>query len=149
MPRIYCSRRSRRSRASAWLGSAGSNSQQQTYTLNTNDQLLTPEAYNNLIIAYQNGSPLRVRDIGQAVSGPENDLLAGWMNQQRAINLAIQRQPGANVIATVDRVKAMLPQLEASIPPTIKVSILSDRTQTIRASVSDVQFTLLLSVGLV
>jgi HAE1 family hydrophobic/amphiphilic exporter-1 len=125
------------------------NGQQQTYTLNTNDQLLTPEAYNNLIIAYQNGSPVRVRDIGQAVSGPENDLLAGWMNQQPAIILAIQRQPGANVIATVDRIKAMLPQLEASIPPTIKVSILSDRTQTIRASVSDVQFTLLLSVGLV
>jgi len=125
------------------------NSQQQTYTLNTNDQLLTPEAYNNLIIAYQNGSPLRVRDIGEAVSGPENDLLAGWMNQQRAIILAIQRQPGANVIDTVDRVIAMLPQLEASIPPTIKVSILSDRTQTIRASVADVQFTLLLSVALV
>src|SRR6266403_1787131 len=125
------------------------NSQQQTYTLNTNDQLLTPEDYNNLIIAYQNGSPLRVRDIGEAVSGPENDLLAGWMNQQRAIILAIQRQPGANVIDTVDRVIAMLPQLEASIPPTIKVSILSDRTQTIRASVADVQFTLLLSVALV
>src|SRR3954454_11076814 len=125
------------------------NSQQQTYTLNTNDQLLTPEAYNNLIIAYQNGSPVRVRDIGQAVSAPENDLLAGWMNQQRAIILAIQRQPGANVINTVDRVLAMLPQLEASIPPTIKVSVLSDRTQTIRASVSDVQFTLLLSVALV
>src|SRR5439155_1026343 len=82
-------------------------------------QLPTPEAYNNLIIAYQNGSPLRLRDIGQAVSGPENDLLAGWMNQQRAIILAIQRQPGANVINTVDRVIAMLPQLEASIPPTI------------------------------
>ncbi len=125
------------------------NSQQQTYTLNTNDQLQTPEAYNNLIVAYQNGSPVRVRDIGQAVDGPENDLLAGWMNQQRAIILAIQRQPGANVIDTVDRVLAMLPQLEASIPPTIKVSVLSDRTQTIRASVSDVQFTLLLSVALV
>jgi hydrophobe/amphiphile efflux-1 (HAE1) family protein len=125
------------------------NSQQQTYTLNTNDQLLTPDAYNNLIIAYQNGSPVRVRDIGQAVSGPENDLLAGWMNEQHAIILAVQRQPGANVIDTVDRVKAMLPQLEASIPPTLKVSILSDRTQTIRASVADVQFTLLLSVGLV
>src|SRR5437764_11498502 len=80
------------------------NSPRQTYTLNTNDQLLTPEAYNNLIIAYQNGSPVRMRDIGQAVSAPENDLLAGWMNQQRAIILAIQRQPGANVIETVDRV---------------------------------------------
>jgi len=125
------------------------NSPQQTYTLNTNDQLLTPEAYNNLIIGYQNGSPLRVRDIGRAISAPENNLLAGWKNDQRAIILGIQRQPGANVIGTVDRIIAMLPQLEASIPPTIKVSILSDRTQTIRASVSDVQFTLLLSVALV
>jgi multidrug efflux pump len=125
------------------------NSPQQSYTLNTNDQIFDPEAYNSLIIAYQNGSPVRVRDIGQAVSGPENKLLAGWYNQQRAIIMPIQRQPGANVIATVDRVKAMLPQLEASIPPAIKVSILSDRTQTIRASVSDVQFSLLLSIGLV
>src|SRR5713101_5224569 len=125
------------------------NSQQQTYTLNTNDQLLTPEAYNNLIIAYQNGSPVRVRDIGQAVSAPENDLLAGWRNQQRAIILAIQRQPGANVIDTVDRVLTMLPQLEAWIPPTIKGTVLSARPQPIRASVSDVQFTLLLSLALV
>ena len=125
------------------------NSPQQSYTLNTNDQIFDPEAYNSLIIAYQNGSPVRVRDIGQAVSGPENKLLAGWYDQQRAIIMPIQRQPGANVIATVDRVKAMLPQLEASIPPAIKVSILSDRTQTIRASVSDVQFSLLLSIGLV
>jgi multidrug efflux pump len=125
------------------------NSPRETYTLNTNDQLLKPDAYDSLIIAYQNGSPVRVRDIGRAIEGPENNLLAGWMNQQRAIILAIQRQPGANVIATVDRVKAMLPQLEASIPPTIKVSILSDRTQTIRASVSDVQFTLLITVALV
>jgi HAE1 family hydrophobic/amphiphilic exporter-1 len=125
------------------------NSPRETYTLNTNDQLLKPDAYNSLIIAYQNGSPVRVRDIGQAIDGPENNLLAGWDNQRRAIILAVQRQPGANVIATVDRVKAMLPQLEASIPSNIKVSILSDRTQTIRASVSDVQFTLLLTVALV
>jgi hydrophobe/amphiphile efflux-1 (HAE1) family protein len=125
------------------------NSPRETYTLNTNDQLLKPEAYDSLIIAYQNGSPVRVRDIGHAIEAPENNLLAGWNNQQRAIILAIQRQPGANVIATVDRVKAMLPQLEASIPPTVKVSILSDRTQTIRASISDVQFTLMLTVALV
>src|SRR5437879_9777334 len=76
------------------------NSPQQTYTLNTNDQLLTPEAYNNLIIGYQNGSPVRVRDIGQAVSAPENNLLAGWMNQQRARVLAVQRRPGSNGIGT-------------------------------------------------
>jgi HAE1 family hydrophobic/amphiphilic exporter-1 len=125
------------------------NSPQQTYTLNTNDQLLKPDAYNSLVIAYQNGSPVLVRDIGRAIDGPENHLVAAWQNQDRAIILAIQRQPGANVIATVDRIKHMLPQLEASIPPTVHVSILSDRTQTIRASISDVQFTLLLTVGLV
>ena len=125
------------------------NSPRVSYTLNTNDQLLKPDQYGNLIIAYQNGSPVRVRDIGRAVSGPENNLLAGWTNEKRGIILAIQRQPSANVVATVDAVKAALPQLRASIPPTINVSILSDRTQTIRASISDVQFTLLLSVALV
>jgi HAE1 family hydrophobic/amphiphilic exporter-1 len=92
---------------------------------------------------------VRIKDVGAAINGPENDLLAGWFNQQRAILLAVQRQPGANVIATVDRVKAMLPQLQAAIPKDIKVSILSDRTQTIRASVSDVRFTLVLTVALV
>jgi multidrug efflux pump subunit AcrB len=125
------------------------NSPRQTYTLNTNDQLLKPDEYANLVIAYRNGAPVRVRDVGHAISAPENDLIAGWFNQQRAVILAIQRQPGANVIEAVDRVKAMLPVLEASIPPAIKVSVISDRTQTIRASVSDVQFTLLLTVALV
>ena len=125
------------------------NSPRRTYTINTNDQLLNPEAYNQLILAYRNGSPVRVKDVGAAVNAPENDLLAGWFNKQRAIILAVQRQPGANVIATVDRVKAMLPQLQASIPKDIKVSILSDRTETIRASVSDVRFTLMLTVALV
>lgn len=125
------------------------NSPRKTYTINTNDQLATADAYNSLIVAYRNGSAVRVSDIGKAISAPENDLLAGWSNHQRAVILAIQRQPGANVIATVDRVKAMLPQLQASIPSDIKVSILSDRTQTIRASVSDVQFTLVLTVALV
>jgi hydrophobe/amphiphile efflux-1 (HAE1) family protein len=125
------------------------NSPRRTYTINTNDQLLTPDAYNQLIVAYRNGSPVRVKDVGAAINAPENDLLAGWFNKQRSIILAIQRQPGANVIATVDRVKAMLPQLQASIPKDIKVSILSDRTETIRASVSDVRFTLVLTVALV
>jgi hydrophobe/amphiphile efflux-1 (HAE1) family protein len=125
------------------------NSPRRTYTINTNDQLLKPDAYNQLIVAYRNGSPVRIKDIGAAINGPENDLLAGWFNRQRAIILAVQRQPGANVIATVDRVKAMLPQLQASIPNDIKVSILSDRTETIRASVSDVRFTLVLTVALV
>jgi hydrophobe/amphiphile efflux-1 (HAE1) family protein len=125
------------------------NGPRQTYTIDTNDQLLDPEAYNSLILAYRNGSPVRVRDVGQAVDGPENTLVAGWFNHKRAIILAIQRQPGANVIETVARVKAMLPVLQASIPAAIKVSVISDRTETIRASVADVQFTLVLTVALV
>jgi HAE1 family hydrophobic/amphiphilic exporter-1 len=125
------------------------NSPQQTYTLNTNDQLIKPDAYNNLIVAYRNGAPVRIRDIGQAVEGPENNRLAGWYDNKPAIILAVQRQPGANVIETVDRIQALLPQLQASIPPGIKINVISDRTQTIRASVDDVQFTLLLTVALV
>ena len=125
------------------------NSPRQTFTLNTNDQLFKPEQYDDLIVAYRNGSPVRVRDIGHAISAGENELIAGWFNKQRAIILAIQRQPGANVIETVGRIKAMLPVLEASIPPAVKINVISDRTQTIRASVADVQFTLLLTVALV
>ncbi len=125
------------------------NSPRQTFTLNTNDQLLKPDDYNNLVIAYRNGSQVRIRDIGQAIEAPENDLLAGWFNKQRAVILYILRVPGANVIETVDNIKAMLPQLEASLPPSIKVSIASDRTATIRASVRDVRFTLILTIALV
>jgi hydrophobe/amphiphile efflux-1 (HAE1) family protein len=125
------------------------NSPRQTYTLNTNDQLLKADDYANLVIAYRNGAPVRIRDVGRAVSAPENDLIAGWFNQKRAVILAIQRQPGANVIDTVNRIKAMMPVLQASIPPAVKVNIISDRTETIRASVSDVEFTLMLTVALV
>jgi hydrophobe/amphiphile efflux-1 (HAE1) family protein len=125
------------------------NSPRQTYTLNTNDQLLNADDYANLVIAYRNGAPVRIRDVGRAVSAPENDLIAGWYNQKRGILLAIQRQPGANVINTVNRIKAMMPVLQASIPPAVKVDIISDRTETIRASVSDVEFTLMLTVALV
>jgi hydrophobe/amphiphile efflux-1 (HAE1) family protein len=125
------------------------NSPRQTYTLNTNDQLLQADQYDNLILAYRNGAPVRVRDVGRAISAPENELIAGWYDQQRAIILGIQRQPGANVIETVGRIKAMLPVLQASIPAAIKVNIISDRTETIRASVADVQFTLMLTVALV
>jgi HAE1 family hydrophobic/amphiphilic exporter-1 len=125
------------------------NSPRQTYTLNTNDQLLKAEDYANLVIAYRNGAPVRIRDVGRALSAPENDLIAGWYNQKRAVILAIQRQPGANVVDTVNRIKAMMPALQASIPPAVKVNIISDRTETIRASVSDVQFTLMLTIALV
>ena len=103
----------------------------------------------NMILAYRNGGPVRVRDVGRAIEGPVNNLLAAWANKHPAIILAVQRQPGANVIETVDRVKAMLPVLQASIPSAINVQILSDRTQTIRASVADVQFTLMITVALV
>jgi hydrophobe/amphiphile efflux-1 (HAE1) family protein len=125
------------------------NSPRQTFTLNTNDQLFKPDQYADLVIAYRNGSPVRIRDIGRAISAGENELIAGWYNNKRAIILAIQRQPGANVIETVSRIKAMMPALQASIPADVKVNVISDRTQTIRASVADVQFTLVLTVALV
>ena len=125
------------------------NSPRVTYMLNTNDQLLKPEAYDDLIIAYRNGAPVRVRDIGKTIAAPENDLLAGWYGKQPAVILAVQRVPGANVIETVDHIKSLLPQLQASVPPAIKVTIAADRTTTIRAAVADVQFTLMLTVALV
>jgi HAE1 family hydrophobic/amphiphilic exporter-1 len=118
-------------------------------TLQTNDQILTADDWNNQIIAYRNGGPIRVSDVGKAIIGPQDTTLMGWVNLQRGIVLAIQRLPGANVISTVDAVKAALPQLEASIPPSIKISVISDRTTTIRASVADVQFTLMLTIALV
>jgi hydrophobe/amphiphile efflux-1 (HAE1) family protein len=125
------------------------NSPRQTYTLNTNDQLFKPDQYADLVIAYRNGSPVRIRDIGRAISAGENDLIRGWFNNKPAIILAVQRQPGANVIETVRRIKAMMPVLQASIPAGVKINVISDRTQTIRASIADVQFTLMLTVALV
>jgi hydrophobe/amphiphile efflux-1 (HAE1) family protein len=125
------------------------NSPRQTYTINTNDQLFEASGYDDLVIAYRNGSPVRVRDVGHAISAPENDLIAGWYNNERAVILAIQRQPGANVVETVARIKKALPVLEASIPAAVKVNVISDRTETIRASITDVQFTLILTVALV
>jgi hydrophobe/amphiphile efflux-1 (HAE1) family protein len=125
------------------------NSPRQTFTLNTNDQLFDPDKYADLVIAYRNGSPVRIRDIGRAISAGQNELIAGWENNKRAVTLAIQRQPGANVIETVRRIKAMMPVLQASIPAAVKIDVISDRTDTIRASVADVQFTLMLTVALV
>jgi hydrophobe/amphiphile efflux-1 (HAE1) family protein len=125
------------------------NSPRQTFTFNTNDQLYKPDQYADLIVAYRNGSPVYVRDIGRVISAGQNLLIAGWYNKKRAILLSIQRQPGANVIETVNRIKAMMPVLQASIPPAVDINVISDRTQTIRASVNDVQFTLMLSVALV
>jgi hydrophobe/amphiphile efflux-1 (HAE1) family protein len=120
-----------------------------TYALYANDQLTKGSEYNDVILSYRNGAPVRVKDIGRAVDGAENTLLAGWQNGQRGIILVVFKQPGANVIDTVDRIKAALPALEAAIPPAIHVSVIMDRTLTIRASVHDVQFTLMLSISLV
>jgi hydrophobe/amphiphile efflux-1 (HAE1) family protein len=122
---------------------------QQAYTLATNDQVLQASKYDDLIIAYRNGAPVRLRDVGHAVSAAEDVTLHGWYNDKPAIILAIQRQPGANVISTVDAIKKLLPQLISSLPSDIQVKIASDRTQTIRASVADVQFTLVLTIALV
>ncbi|WP_027583690.1 efflux RND transporter permease subunit [Bradyrhizobium sp. Ai1a-2] len=119
------------------------------YTIYANDQLLKAAPWNDVIIAYRNGGPLRIRDIGQAVAGPEDAKQAAWANGKRGVFLVIFKQPGANVIDTVDKIKATLPRLVAAIPPAIKIDVISDRTTTIRAAVEDVQFTLLLTIGLV
>ena len=119
------------------------------YTIYANDQLLDSKDWNDVIIAYRNGGPLRIRDIGRAVTGPEDAKQAAWANGKRGVFLVVFKQPGANVIDTVDKIKALLPRLVAAIPPAIKIEIISDRTQTIRAAVEDVQFTLLLTIVLV
>ena len=123
--------------------------ERRAYTIYANDQLTDAKEWNDVIIAYRNGGPLRIRDIGQAVRGPEDAKQAAWANGKRGVFLVVFKQPGANVIETVDRIKATLPRLVAAIPSAIKVELMSDRTQTIRASVDDVQFTLLLTVFLV
>ncbi|HEX3440098.1 MAG TPA: multidrug efflux RND transporter permease subunit [Pseudolabrys sp.] len=123
--------------------------QTQSFTIYTNDQLTKAKDWNNVIVAYKNGAPLRVRDIGQAVAGPQDTTQAGWADGRRGIILVIFKQPGANVIQTVDQIKAALPRLRAAMPPAIDIFTVSDRTQTIRAAVSDVQFTLLLTIALV
>src|SRR6266581_4035191 len=121
----------------------------QSYSIGANDQIVSAAEYADVILAYRNGSPIRLKDIGSVVDNVENVRLAGWVGQKPAVIVDIQRQPGANIIETADRVKALLPRLQASIPPSLNVAILIDRTQTIRASVRDVQFTLLLTVALV
>ena len=122
---------------------------QDAYSLQTDDQLLSPDEWNNQIIAYRNGGPIRVRDVGKAIVGSQDVTLRGWVNHNPGVVLAIQRLPGANVIDTVDAIKKALPQIENDIPPTIKISVISDRTITIRASVADVKHTLMLTIGLV
>src|SRR5450830_1787508 len=127
----------------------------QSFTVYTNDQLLSAEPWNDMVLAYKNGAPIRVRDIGTAVDGPENNKIAAWafagaaadpdstLTNGRSIVLAITKQPGANVIETVERIKATMPRLRAAIPASVHINTLIDRTQTIRASVQDVEFTLI------
>jgi multidrug efflux pump len=121
----------------------------QSWTINDNDQLQAGPQYGPIILAYRNGAPVRVRDVATVIDGAENTKLAAWVNDDRAIVLNIQRQPGTNIISVVDTVQAILPQIEASLPEGIHVQVISDRTTTIRASVEDVEFELLLTTGLV
>ncbi|MBC7665159.1 MAG: efflux RND transporter permease subunit, partial [Caulobacter sp.] len=132
----------------------------QSFTVYTNDQLLAAKPWNDVVLAYRNGAPIRVRDVGVAVDAPEDDKAHAWayggaadpdskIQNGRGMILVITKQPGANVIETVDAIKAALPRLEAAIPPTVEVNTLVDRTQTIRASVHDVESTLVLTIALV
>jgi len=121
----------------------------QAYTINANDQLLSSDQYRPLIVAYRNGAPVQLSDVADVIDGAENTKQAAWMNLVPAIILNIQRQPGTNTIEVVDRIKNLLPTLKTTLPPSVKVTVLTDRTNTIRASVKDVQFELLLTIVLV
>src|SRR6516164_7875013 len=121
----------------------------QATTINANDQIESAAEYASTVIAYRNGSPVRLSDVANVVSGPENDKLGAWANTTPAIILNVQRQPGANIIQVVDRIKALLPQITSTLPAAMDVGVLSDRTVTIRASVADVEFELALAVVLV
>src|SRR5882724_6466374 len=122
---------------------------QQSYAIGANDQIASSEEYRPIVIAYKNGAPVRLSDIATTVDSAENVKQAAWVNTTPAVIVNIQRQPGANIISVADRVKQLLPMLKSSLPSSVKVQILTDRTQTIRASVKDVQFELMLTVGLV
>jgi multidrug efflux pump len=121
----------------------------QSYTIGANDQLFSSEQYKPIVVAYHNGAPVRLSDVANVIDGTENVRLAAWMNLTPAVIVNIQRQPGANIISVVDRIKKLLPQLQASLPSAVKVQILTDRTTTIRASVKDVEFELMLTIVLV
>src|SRR6185369_4801298 len=121
----------------------------QSFTIGANDQLNTSSEYNSIVVAYKDGAPVRLSDIATAVDSAENVKQAAWMNTTPAVILNIQRQPGSNIISVADRVKVLLKQLQSSLPAAVKVQVLTDRTETIRASVKDVQFELMLTVGLV
>jgi hydrophobe/amphiphile efflux-1 (HAE1) family protein len=120
-----------------------------SFTIAANDQILDPEVFNDVILTYRDGAPIRVRDVGQAVADASNRYLAGYQNNELGILLNVSKQPGANVIDTVDHIKAQLPRLTANIPPALTVQTIFDRTEVIRASVHDVEFTLVLTIGIV
>src|SRR6266436_2522141 len=119
------------------------------YTVNTNDQIRNAEDYGSVVVAYKNGAPVRLKDVAELVSGAENAKLGGWMNRVPALILNVQRQPGANVVDVVNRIHDLLPSLQAALPAGVDLAILTDRTTTIRASVADVEFELVLAVVLV
>ena len=121
----------------------------QSFTIGANDQLLSSDGYRPLIVAYRNGAPVRLRDVATIVDSAENVKQAAWADARPAVIVNIQRQPGANIIAVVDRLERILPQLKASLPAAVQVRVLADRTTTIRASVADVQFEMMLTVVLV
>jgi len=121
----------------------------QSYTINANDQLQSAADYANMVVAYKNGSPVHLSDVATVVQGAENDKLSSWANMTPAVLLNVQRQPGANVIQVVDSIKEILPQIVSGLPASVTVNILTDRTNTIRASVADVEFELMLAVVLV
>ncbi|HUD88999.1 MAG TPA: efflux RND transporter permease subunit, partial [Xanthobacteraceae bacterium] len=120
-----------------------------SFTIAANDQIINADKFNDVVLAYRNGAPIRVRDVGQAVAAPVDRTVAAYQNNKDGVILAVFKQPGANVIDTVDQIKAELPQLTARIPPAVKVETILDRTVTIRASVADVEFTLVLTICLV
>src|SRR5262249_21296408 len=121
----------------------------QAYTIGANDQLLSSDDYRPIVVAYRNSAAVRLSDVADVIDEAENVEQAAWMNTTPAVILNIQRQPGANIISVVDRIEKLLPQLTNSLPASVQVSILTDRTTTIRASVRDVQFALMLTVALV
>src|ERR1035437_7957388 len=121
----------------------------QSYAINANDQIFSAAEFREVIISSKNGAPVRLRDVGDVIDNVENVRMAGWVDGQPTVIVDIQRQPGANIIETANRVKALLPKLRSTVPPSVKIGIMTDRTATIRASVRDVQYTLVLAVVLV
>jgi len=136
-------------RANSNLAKGGFDGPSQASTINANNQLRSVDEFRSMVVAFRNGSPVRMQDVAEVIDGTENSRLAGWANQSAALIVNIQRQPDANVIAVVDEIKKLLPQLKSSLPPAVDISVLTDRTNTIRASVHAVQVELLLAVALV